>query len=143
MPNTFRGKAQVTGTKFVADIVLYPIANSLKLTQNWKEEIVEDEQGDDYAIRAHNEKWDGDLGMILVDKSSTSTLANAKAGAAFYAPLTSITVTTCDVAAWVGVFQVQAGSDLGQENTQAGKFGVKLRRWADSAQNTLLNTTPG
>jgi hypothetical protein len=143
MPNTFRGKAQVAGSKFLADVILYPIANSLKLSQNWEEDMLKDEQGDDNSVRAHNEKYIGDLGMILVDKSSTSTAANAKAGAAFFAPLANVTISTCDVAAWNAVYQVESGSDISQENTQGGKIAFKLRRWADSTQNTLMTTTPG
>lgn len=149
MPNTFRGKAQVSGTAFTADVILYPIANSLKLSQKWEQDIVKDETGDDYAKRAHNEMYDGDLGMILVDKTGTvtsgvsaSSAAHAKAGAAFFTPLAIITITACDVAAWVGAYTLESGSDISQENTQTGKIAFKLVKYADSAQNTLMTATP-
>lgn len=143
MPNTFRGKARVSGSKFVADVILYPIANSLKLNQEFDENILGDEQGDDYSWRAHNEKYMGDVGLILVDKSSTSLAANAKTGAAFFAPLAIITISTCDVAAWNTTFQSISGSSLDNDNKNDGKFDLKLRRYADSTQNTLAATTPG
>lgn len=143
MANVFRGKAQVSGTKFLCDVILYPIAQSMKLTQNFEEDIVQDEQGADYAWRARNEKYEGDLGMILIDKSSTSLAANAKTGAAFLAPYAVLTISTCDVVAWNTTYQLVSGSDIDLQNTQTGKMSFKLRRYADSTQNTLAATTPG
>lgn len=143
MPNTFRGKAQVSGSKITVDVILYPIANSLELTQNWDEDILKDEIGDDYAVRAHNEKYEGDLGMIAVDKSSTSLIANAQTGAAFLTPLTTCTITTCLVAAWNSTYQLMPGNKIAQGNDTHGKISYRLRKWADSTQNTLMQTTPG
>lgn len=144
MANTFRGKAQVVGTAFQATgVILYPIANSLKMGHEFQEDVITDEQGNDYAWRAYNEKINGDVGLILVDKSSTSLAANAKAGGVFLAPYTILTISGCDLASWNTTWQVISGSDINQEATQVSKMGYKLRRYVDSAQNTLAATTPG
>ncbi len=142
---TLRGKAQVSGTAFVADVILYPIAQSLDLTQEFTEQIVEDEQGQDTAWRAYNEKYMGDIGMILIDKSAvgSTTASNAKSGAAFFAPLAIVTISTCDAAAWNTTFQIVSGSKIGNKNTETGTIAFKLRRYADSTQNTLAASTPG
>lgn len=142
MPNTFRGKAHVSGTTFTADVILYPIANSLELNQDFETDMLKDEQGDDYSERAHNEKYNGDLGMILVDKSASSTVAHAKTGAAFLTPLATVTISACDVAAWVGAYTLESGSRISQENTSHGKMSYKLKKYADSDQNTLMTSEP-
>jgi hypothetical protein len=143
MANTFVGKAQVAGSKFLADVILYPIANSLKLTHKWEEDKVKDEQGDDYSKRGHNEMYDGDIGMILVDKSSTSLAANAKSGGVFLAPYATVTISTCDLAIWNGAWTYEPDASIDQENTATGKMSYKLTRYANSTQNTLMTTTPG
>ena len=143
MANTFRGKAQVAGTKFTADVILYPIANDLELNQDFATDVVLDEQGDDYSKRAHNEKYVGDLGMVLVDKSASSTAANAQAGAAFLTPLATVNITACDVAGWIGAYTLETGSKISQQNTSHGKMTYKLMKYANSAQNTLMTSVPG
>lgn len=143
MPNTFRGKAQLTGSPVTVDVILYPIAQSVKLSHKWKENMVMDTIGDDYGVRAHNEMYDYDLGLIFVDQSASSTLANAKAGAAFLAPLTTMTISADDQS-WVnGAWQYSPDSDIDRQNTETTKGAYKLRRWANSTQNTLMTSTPG
>lgn len=144
MANTFRGKAQVVGTAFTCDVILYPIAKSLKATQNWEEDAVQDEQGNDTAWRARNEKIEGEVGMILIDKSAvgSTTAAHAKAGGAFLAPLAILTISTCDHAIWNTTWQLVSGSDIANDEG-TGKMNYKLRRYVDSTQNTLAASTPG
>ena len=142
MANTFRGKAQVVGTAFTADVVLYPIANSLKQNHEFQEDIVPDTQGNDYAWRAYNEKYMGDVGLTLVDQSSSSTAAHAKAGGAFFAPYAILTISGCDLASWNTTWQIVSGADINQEATAVSKMNLKLRRYADSTQNTLAATIP-
>ena len=142
MPTVFRGKAQVTGSLMVADVILYPTAESLDLDHDFEMDIVQDEGGDDQAWRSRNEKYNGDVGMVLVDKSSSSTIAHAQAGAAFFAPFAVLTISTCLVAAWNTTFVIMPGSKITQKNNDTGKIMFKLRRYADSTQNTLFATTP-
>ena len=138
----FRGKARVSGSTFVADVVLYPIAESLKLGQEFEEDIVKDELGRDISWRAINQKYSGDVGLILIDKSTSSTAANAKAGAAFFEPYAIIDVTTCDCAAWVRKWQNISGASIDLNQGQIGKMSIRLRAYADAEQNALAVSTP-
>lgn len=145
MANTFRGKAQVvgvSGTLTIASVVLYAMKQSMKLSQDFQEDIVADEQGNDCAWRAYNEKYNGDIGMRLVDNETPGSVANAKALAAFLAPYAIITITLCDVAAWNTTWQNVSGGDIDLQNTAAGSMSLKLRRYADATQNTLAATIP-
>ena len=144
MANTFRGKAQVVGTAFAAvGVVLYPIANSLKAGHEFQEDIIPDEQGNDYAWRSYNEKIMGDVGLVLIDKSAVSTAANAKAGGVLLSPYTILTVSGCDLAIWNTTWQIVSGSDINQEATAVGKMTYKLRRYVDPTQNALAASIPG
>jgi hypothetical protein len=145
MANTFRGYAQVAGVSgslTVAAVALYPLKESMKFTHNFEEDIIKDEQGNDAAWRAFNEKYEGDLAMRLVMTGSPSTFANAKALAAALTPYAIVAISGCDIAAWNTSYQVITGSDIGLTNNTAGSMSWKLRRYADSTQNTLAVSTP-
>jgi len=145
MANTFRGKAQVAGVSgdmTVAAVALYPLKESMRFTHNFEEDIIKDEQGNDTSWRGFNEKFDGDVGMRLVMTGDPSTFAAAKALAANLTPYAIVTITNCDIAAWNTSYQVVPGSDIGLTNTTAGTMSWKLRRYVDSAQNTLATTIP-
>jgi hypothetical protein len=145
MANTFRGYAQVagvSGTLTVSAVALYPLKENMKFSHNFEEDIIKDEQGNDAAWRAFNEKFEGDIGMRLVHTGSPSTFANAKALAAALTPYAIVTISGCDIAAWNTSYQVISGSDVGLTNTTAGTMTFKLRRYADGTQNTLATSTP-
>jgi hypothetical protein len=149
MPQTFRGKAQIAGllssdgTAVTFDVILYPMPQSMKLSQEFDEDITASEIGDDCAWRARNEKYTGDLGMKLMDKSATSLIANARTGAAFLAPYAIVTITKSSVSAWNSTYQNVSGGSIDQDNMKIGDISFRLRRYADSTQNTLAATTPG
>src|SRR5690606_29178446 len=105
-------------------------------------DIIKDEQGNDAAWRAFNERYEGDIGMRLVHTGSPSTIASAKALAASLTPYAIVTIASCEIAAWNTSYQVVSGSDVGLVNTTAGSMTYKLRRYVDSAQNTLATTAP-
>lgn len=149
MPQTFRGKAQIAGllslngtTPMLFDVILYPMPQSMKLSQEFDEDIVQDELGDDCAWRARNEKYMGDVSMKLMDKSVTSTLANAKTGAAFFSPYQIVTISNVAVAAWNTTWQIISGGGIDQDNTKVGDITFRLRRYANATQNTLAATIP-
>jgi hypothetical protein len=145
MANTFRGKAQVagiTGTLTIAAAVLYALKENMRMSHNFEEDIIKDEQGNDAAWRAFNEKFEGDIGMRLVHTGTPSSFANAKALAAAATPYAIITITDCDIAAWNTTWQVISGSDIGLTNTTAGSMSFKLRRYVDATQNALAATIP-
>lgn len=149
MPQTSRGKATISGllsangtTPIVFDVILYPMPQSMKVQQEFDEEIVQDEIGDDCAWRARNEKYTGDVSMKLMDKGAVSTLANAKTGAAFKSPYTIITISNAAVAAWNTTWQIVSGGGIDQDNVKVGDITFRLRRYADPTQNTLAATIP-
>lgn len=145
MSNTFLGKAQVAGTSgalTVATVALNPLKESMEFTHHFEEDIIKDEQGNDAAWRAFNERYEGDLKMRLVDTSTPSTFAQAKALAAALTPYAIVAITGCDIAAWNTSYQIISGSSVDLKNTTAGGMSWRLRRYADATQNTLATTTP-
>lgn len=145
MANTFRGKAQVagvSGTLTIDSVVLYALKENMKASHSFEEDIIKDEQGNDAAWRAYNEKYEGDIGMRLVHTGTPSTFADAEALAAFQTPYAIVTIADCDITAWNTTWQVVSGGDIGLTNTTAGSMTFKLRRYVDSTQNTLAATEP-
>jgi hypothetical protein len=135
---TVRGKASMSGNTATFDVILYPVQQSMKVSQQWEEEIVKDAVGQDAAWLARNEKYDGDLMMKLIG----DTAAHAQAGAAFLGPLAIVTITACLVTLWNSTWQVVPGSDIALSNDKVGDISFKLRRYTDSTQNTLAAATP-
>ncbi len=135
---TVRGKAAVSGCAATFDVILYPVQQSMKMSQEYEEEIVKDAVGQDSAWLARNERWMGDIAMKLLG----DTAAHAAAGAAFLAPLAVVTITASPVAAFNTTWQITNGSDIGLNNDKVGDINFKLRRYSDATQNTLAQTTP-
>jgi len=135
---TVRGKATLSGSTAAFDVILYPVQQSMKMSQHFDEEIIKDAVGQDAAWLARNEKYEGDIAMKLLG----DTAAHAQAGAAFLGPLAIVTISTCLCTAWNTTWQVIAGGDIGLVNDKVGDITFKLRRYADSTQNTLAGTTP-
>jgi len=145
MANTFRGRAQVAGVSgtFSAPSTFYPLKESMKFGHSFEEDIIKDEQGNDAAWRAFNEKFEGDIGMRLVVLSpGTNSAATAAALAAELTPFQIVTITGCAITSWNTNYQVISGSEVGLVNTTAGSMSWKLRRYADATQNTLAVSTP-
>lgn len=138
MANVLRGKAQVHGVTAAFDVILYPIQQSIKATQNFDLDIAKDQNGDDAAWRTSNEMIDVDVGMKLLG----DTIAHAEAGAAFLAPLAVVTISTAKMAALNTTFCVMNGNEIDLGNTKIGDITFKLRRYVNSTQNTLFATTP-
>lgn len=135
---TVRGKASMSGNTATFDVILYPVQQSMKASQEWEEEIVKDAVGQDAAWLARNEKYMGDLSMKLIG----DTAAHAQAGGAFLGPLAIVTITSCLVTLWNSTWQVVPGGDVGLQNDKVGDITFKLRRYSDSTQNTLAAATP-
>jgi hypothetical protein len=148
MANTFLGKAQVAGTSgtlTINAVALSPLKEGMDLNHEFEEDIIKDEQGNDAAWRAFNEKYMGDIKMRIVHTATdgTSTKANAKLLAAALVPYAIVRLTGCDIATWNNVnFQVISGGSIGLVNTSAGSMTYKLRRYTDPAQDTLAGHTP-
>lgn len=135
---TKRGKANVDGIAGTIDLVVYPVAQSGKASQNWEEEVVKDVRGFDAAWLARNTHYLNDFAFKLLG----DTAANAQAGAAFIAPLATVTLSAFEVSQFNGTYQNISGAEIDLGNTKVGDFSLKFRKYADSTQNTLSQTTP-
>ncbi len=135
---TFRGKAQVAGCPAAFDVILYPVQQSMKLTHEFNEEILQDADGQDASWRAQNEKLMGDLEMKLMGDIA----AHAATGAAFLAPLAVVTISTAIVTAWNTTWEVVPNGSIATKNDAAGDISFRLRRYVDATQNTLAAATP-
>jgi hypothetical protein len=135
---TKRGKANVDGIRGTIDLVVYPVAQSGKASQNWEEEIVKDASGFDAAWLARNHHYLNDFSFKLLG----DTAAHAEGGAAFIAPLATVVLSAFEVAQFNGSYQNVSGAEIDLGNTKVGDFMLKFRRYADSAQNTTAISTP-
>ena len=142
MPQVFRGKAQVSGLAMSIDVILYPSPHDASMDHQFGLDAVQDQNGDDCAWRTRNEMIDGDITCHLIDRTGSPTIAHAKAGAAFLAPLAVVTISSSDVTAWNTTWTVVPGSKIDLKNEGTGSIAFKLRRYVDSTQNALLATTP-
>lgn len=136
--NTVRGKAQVSGCAAMFDVILYPVQQSMRLSHKFKEEIIMDALGQDTSWRAYNEMIDGNWEMKILGDTS----AHAQAGAAFFAPLAIVTVSGSPVVALNTTWQIAPDSDIVLKNDAVGDINFRVRRYVDSVQNTLAQTTP-
>jgi hypothetical protein len=135
---TKRGKANVDGIAGSIDLVVYPVAQSGKIQQQWDEEIVRDTNGFAAAWLARDEHRLNDFAFKLLG----DTAAHAKTGGAFIAALATVTLTGFDLAEFNGTYQNVSGGEIDLGNTKVGDFSTKFRRYADATQNTLSQTTP-
>lgn len=133
-----RGKASVEGIPGSIDVIVYPVSQTGKMTQNFEEEIIKDTHGFDAAWLARNEHQTFDLAMKLLG----DTQAHAITGGAFLAPYATVTLSGFDLTILNGAYQNLTGSDIDLGNTKVGDISFKLRKYADSTQNTLATTTP-
>lgn len=135
---TIRGKAAVEGVRGSFDVVVYPVAQSGKSSQNWEEEIIKDTSGFDASWIARNHHYLNDFSFKLLG----DTAANALAGAVFLAPLAAVTLSSFEVTHFNGGYQNISGAEIDLGNTKVGDLLLKLRRYSDVTQNALARTTP-
>lgn len=141
-----RGKATVNGVAGAIDVLVYPVQQKFKATQNFEEEAGKDVIGFTAWLLARDEHAQGTYGVKFVG----DTAAHAKVpvssagllGQPMFAPYTSLTFSGFDMAVMNGVWQIISGSELDQENVKVADGDYKIRKWADSTQNTNLNTAP-
>lgn len=132
-----RGKASVTGVVGSIDLVVYPVAQSASLTQNWEEEIVKDEKGFDAAWVARNLHYLADFKFKMLG----DTVAHAT-GVTMIAPFATVTLSSFTLADLNGTYQNISGQQFDLNNTSVADFSTKFRKYGDSTQNTLSQTTP-
>jgi hypothetical protein len=135
---TKRGKANVDGVRGTIDLVVYPVAQSGKASQNWNEEVIQDASGFDAAWLARNHHYLNDFAFKLLG----TTAATAEGGAAFIAPLATVVLSAFEVTQFNGSYQNISGAEIDLGNTKVGDFSLKFRRYADTTQNSLAISTP-
>lgn len=152
-----RGKAVVEGIAGSFDAILYSLPQTGKITQNFDEEIIKDQHGYDLAWVFRNEHVTGDFGLkvigdthahalipatVVAAGAGTAGSAISSAGQPFITPGSQITFTGFDLSVFNGVFQVLSGGDIDIANTKVADLAVKVRKYADSGQQTLAATIP-
>lgn len=140
------------------DAILYSLPQTGKITQNFDEEIIKDQHGYDLAWLFRNEHVTGDFGLKVIGDTHAHALVPAtavsptggttagavisSAGQPFITPGSQITFTGFDLTVFNGVFQVLSGGDIDIANTKVADLAVKVRKYADSGQQTLAATIP-
>lgn len=145
MANTFRGKAQISGTSgtvTVAAAAWRLLKESARISRTFEEDIIKDEANGDCAWRASNQKDEGEIGFRLVDTGSPTTEANIESfcAALLNTPYATIVLSGFKPAAFNGSYQAISGQDMSLANTTAGSGSMKLRKYVDSTQQTLAVT---
>ena len=97
-----------------------------------------DQHGADTAWLARNQHLLADVGMKVVG-SSTAAISGQTWP---LAPYTVVTLSGFVFSALNGAYQYLTGADLNLNFDKVTDATFKLRRYINSAQNTLANTTP-
>ncbi len=112
--------------------------DTIRGTHQFKIEDLQDYQGADVTAIATNEHFEVDIDF----KPSGATRAAAAAVAVFLTPLSKVTLANFKVSAFNGDHQYRGDTVIELSNVNPAKLsGMKLRRYADSTQNTALTTT--
>ena len=140
------GMAQIDGTNITFDVIVWAEPQTMSANQNYDEKMTKNRLGATVAIRAVDESMDTDVNFkLLADTNAHASLtANVLStlGAPFLPPLQKVVLSGADLGSLAGTFQLAPGSKFDLSNEDVGNLSHKLRRWADAAQNTLLNTVP-
>lgn len=134
----FRGKAAVEGVAGTFDIITYPLQQTGKMTVNAEEEIIKDVHGFDTAWLNRNQHVLADWMFKLLG----DTAAHAAAGGVVVAPLAIVTLSGFTLSFLNTTWQNVSGQSIDLANVKVGDFGLKLRAYSDSGQNTSAATTP-
>lgn len=155
---TRRGKANVAGVSGTIDVMVYPIGQTLKAVQDFELETGKDVQGFDAWLLARNEHSNVDLGIAFIADTAAHSIIPVVApgsgpggistlGQPFLTPLCTINLSgfetsSLNFAGLDGAYIMISGSDLDEANTKVAEGHYKIRKYADSTQNTLLTSAP-
>ena len=146
MAIVFKGKAQISGvngTVNVDGVGWALLKESMRISRVHDEDIIKDENGQDAAWSARNQKDEGDIGFRLVDTGSPTTEANIEqfCSALMDNPYAVITLSNCTPEIFEGDYQAISGQELNLSNTTAGGGSLKLRKYVDEDQRNLSVAT--
>lgn len=140
------GKAPVFTASGVMDGYLTASIQSIKASHKFPIVEVKDSAGFDNSLYAPNEIIELDVEVKL----TAATVAAANGSAVFLRPLAQLTFTNADLpwinstgvaGAYTGAWVYVDGSTIDLSNAAPGGAAIKLRKYANAAQNTLLTTT--
>lgn len=157
--HVIRGKYTQVGVPGSFDAVLYATQQSLSGTQQFDRTVVQDANGADISWLFQNERFEGDYKLTLTGDTGDHALAPAQAvaysagttgaavsnlGQPFLTPGSVINFTATDptMPAFSGLFQYQPGASLENANNSPGTLSIKMLKYANSDQQTLMATTP-
>ncbi len=136
MSLAWKGKGLVETAAGALDVDAYVTFESLKANHAWEEEIVKDAAGADAAWVPRNEHIILDVNVKL----AADTIAHAKAGGAFLAPYAAVVFSGGDLSFMNATWQYIGGASIDLSDAKHGSKVLKLRKYADSAQNTAAVT---
>jgi len=133
----YKGKAVVESAVGALDAYAGVTNESVRALQNWEEEVVKDDRGRDMTWIPRNEH-------ILLDvtvKLTGASQAAAKAAAVFLAPYAPVVLSGFDLGWLNATWQYVGGATIDLSDTKAGGSTIKLRKYANAAQQTAATTT--
>ncbi len=137
MALTYKGKAIVETAVGALDGYAGVTNESLKAAQDWVEEVIVDAEGKDMTWVPRNEH-------VILDveiKLTGSSIANAKASGVFLAPYAAVVLSGFDLSWMNATWQYIKGSSISLADLKHGSATIKLRKYADAAQQTSATTT--
>ena len=137
MSLTYKGKALVETAVGALDAYAGVTNESLKAAHAWEEEIVKDDSGKDMSWVPRNEHVILDVTVKLTGAS----ISAAKSAAVFLAPYAAVVLSGFDLSWMNATWQYIGGSSIDLADVKHGGATVKLRKYADAAQQTAATTT--
>lgn len=110
---------------------------SAKLGHKFDIQDIKDANNFDNTAIATNEHTELDIEFVV----SGADRAAAAATAVFLAPLAAVTLANFKIAAFNGVYQYRGDASIDLTDSGPAKMMLKIRKYADSTQNTALTTT--
>jgi len=147
----FRGKAAIEGVAGTFDAILYALQQTVKVTQNFEEEVVKDVHGYDAVWLFRNEHSTFDCTLKLVGDTAAHSIIPATAagggtvsslGQPFLAPGSTVILASFSPAGINGTYQLLSGGDVDLANTKIGDLTLKLRKYANADQTTAIAAVP-
>ncbi len=138
MNDTCVGYATINGISSVTFTAMAPNPEpqSARLQYNSDVTFEKDRKGYDLAGRSVNLHSTVTWEFLLWGTS----LANAQSSGIVITPLTKITISFCQVAAYNGDWLVESGVSYDIGNTKAATMSIPMRKYADATQNSTMTT---
>lgn len=137
MALTYKGKATVETAVGAMDAYAGVTNETVRAAQNWDEETVKDAEGKDQTWVPRNEH----ITLDVTVKLTGASIAAAKAAAVFLAPYAAVVLSGFDLSWLNATWQYIGGAAIDLSDAKYGGATIKLRKYADAAQQTAATTT--